>query len=231
MLLDGELGRLTDAQREVLGMMGESIRSLRAITNDILDATRIASGRVELLLQPTNLPALIETLVAGLDSQLAARAQRLTVCAPPDLPLALCDRSRFVQIAANLLSNASKYTPTGGSIDVNLDLADEKGFLQLTVADTGLPIAEDQTSCGQCSSPGRSFRTEDNRLAKAQGDELEFYATRSLVELHGGRFWLESGADGGGIFHATFPIAEPLNVTANEVTTITDTRATCLKGD
>lgn len=225
MLLDGELGRLTDAQREVLGMMSESIQCLKAITHNMRDVTRIAAGRIELLLQPTNLPALVETIVADLEPQLTAKAQRLTLCAPPDLPPALCDKSRVVQITANLLSNASNYTPPGGSINVSLGLAEEEDFLHLTVTDTGLPISEDQTPCGQ------SFRTENIRLAKAKGNDLALYATRSLVELHGGRFWFESGPDSGGIFHVTFPIAEQLTVMAHETATPTNTHTTCLKGE
>jgi signal transduction histidine kinase len=130
-----------------------------------------------------------------------------------------------MRITASLLSNASQYTPSGGSINISLDLADEEGFLQLTVVDTGLPISAERTSCGQ------SFRTESIRLAKAQGSDLELYATRSLVELHGGRFWFESGADRGGIFHVTFPIAEQLTVMTHETTTTTDARTTCLKGE
>ena len=204
MLLDEELGPLTDDQREYLEIVQGSARRLLTISNNLLDATRIEAGWIELVLQPTNLPALVETVAAEFRPCLEAKAQRLTLRAPPGLPLALCDETRAAQIIGNLLSNASKYTPQGGLITVSLAPAEEDGFLEISVADNGIGIpAEDQARLF-C----RFFRAESAYLIEANGAGLGLYITRSLVELHGGRIWFESEPGKGSTFHVTFPIAD-----------------------
>jgi signal transduction histidine kinase len=203
-LLDGDIGPVNDDQREYLRIVQGSVERLLKTTNNLLDVTRIEAGRVELVLQPTDLAALVETVVAEHISQLEARAQRLTLHAPRDLPPALCDEARTAQIIGNLLSNASKYTPQGGLITVSLGLAEEEGFLQLSVTDDGVGIpAEDQPKLFD-----RFFRAKSALLTGVGGAGLGLHITRSLVELHGGRIWFESAPDEGSTFHVTFAIVD-----------------------
>jgi len=203
-LLDGDVGPVNDEQREYLRTVQGSIERLLKTTNNLLDVTRIEAGRVELVLQPTDLAALVETVAAEYISQLEARAQRLKLHALRGLPPALCDEARTVQIIGNLVSNASKYTPQGGLITVSLGLADEEGFLQLSVMDDGVGIpAEDQPKMFN-----RFFRAKSALLTGVGGAGLGLHITRSLVELHGGRIWFESAPDEGSTFHVTFPISE-----------------------
>ena len=111
-----------------------------------------------------------------------------TLHASPDLPSALCDKARAMQVIGNLLSNASKYTPQGGLIVISLAPAEEEGFLQVSVADNGLGVsAKDQAKLFN-----RFFRTESAQLTAANGVGLGLYITRALLELHGGRIWFES---------------------------------------
>jgi signal transduction histidine kinase len=202
-LLDGDVGPVSDEQREYLRIVQGSVERLLKTTNNLLDVTRIEAGRVELVLQPTDLAALVETVAAEFISQLEARAQRLMLHAPPDLPPALCDEARTAQIIGNLLSNASKYTAQGGLIAVSLGLAEAEGFLQLSVMDDGVGIpAEDQPKLFD-----RFFRAKSAILTGVGGAGLGLHITRSLVELHGGRIWFESAPDKGSTFHVTFPIA------------------------
>jgi signal transduction histidine kinase len=204
MFLDGDFGPLTDRQRERLVVVDRNVRRLLKITNSLLDVTRIEAERVELILRPADLFALVETVVAEYRSQLEAKTQRLTLRAHSDLPPALCDETRAVQIIGNLLSNASKYTPDGGLIDVSLTLAEEEGFLEISVVDNGVGIsAEDQEKLFE-----RFFRAESAALTQAGGAGLGLYITRSLVEMHGGRIWFESALGKGSAFHVTFPIAD-----------------------
>jgi len=203
-LLDKEFGPLTDDQRESLEIVQGGARRLLTITDNLLDVTRIEAGRIELVLQPTDLPALVETVAAELGPQLETKAQCLTLRAPPGLPLALCDETRAAQIIGNLLSNASKYTPQGGLITISLVPAEEEGFLQVSVADTGVGIsAEDQAKLFS-----RFFRAGSASLTGASGVGLGLYITRSLVELHGGCIWFESEPDKGSTFYVTFPTAD-----------------------
>ena len=203
-LLDKEFGPLTDDQRESLEIVQRGARRLLTITDNLLDVTRIEAGRIELVLLPTDLPALVETVAAELGPQLGAKAQRLTLRAPPGLPPALCDEMRAAQIIGNLLSNASKYTPHGGLITASLAPAEEEGFLQVSVADNGVGISAEE----RAKLFNRFFRAESAHLTGASGAGLGLHITRSLVELHGGRIWFESEPGKGSTFFVTFPIAD-----------------------
>jgi PAS domain S-box-containing protein len=203
-LLDEELGPLTGNQREYLGTVQRSAQRLLGLTNNLLDAARIDAGRIEVVLQPADLVALLETVAAECEPQLKAKAQRLTLHTRPDLPSVLCDRARAAQIIGNLLNNAVKYTPEGGLISARLALAEEQGFLQVSVMDNGVGIpAEDQPRLFD-----RFFRAKTALLTEANGAGLGLHITRSLVELHGGRIWFESVPHKGSTFHVTFPLAD-----------------------
>ncbi len=203
-LLDEEFDPLSGDQRKALEIVQQSARRLLTTTDNLLDVTRIEAGRVELVLQPTDLSALVETVAAEFRPQLEAKAQRLTLRAPPGLPPALCDETRAAQIIGNLLSNASKYTPHGGLITASLAPAEEEGFLQVSVADNGVGISAEE----RAKLFNRFFRAESAHLTGASGAGLGLHITRSLVELHGGRIWFESEPGQGSTFYVTLPIAD-----------------------
>jgi signal transduction histidine kinase len=206
MLLGNEFGPLTDEQQRSLGMVNEATHRLQSLSDRLLDLTRIESERVELVLQPVDLSDLIETLAAEFHPQLDASDQRLVLHISPTLPLALCDVVRTRQIISNILSNASKYTSQGGVITVSLQLAEEEGFLELSVADNGVGIPpEDQP---ELFTP--FFRAKSATMSGSKGVGLGLYITRSLVEQHGGRIWFESELDTGSTFHVTFPLVTGL---------------------
>ncbi|MBN1979763.1 MAG: hypothetical protein JW918_20400 [Anaerolineae bacterium] len=211
MLLGEEFGPLTAEQRRPLDLVSESAHRLQNLTDELLDVNRIEAERVELILQPVDLSALVETMVAEFRSQLDAKGQQSVLHISPGLPFALCDEVRAGQIIGNLLSNASKYTPAGGIVTVNLALAEEEGFLELSVMDNGVGILPDDQS--EVFTP--FFRTKSATMTESKGVGLGLYITRSLVEQHGGRIWFESELDAGSTFHVTFPLAgEPAKTSA-----------------
>lgn len=203
-LLDEETGPLNHDQYEYLKIVQRGGRRLLALTNNLLDTARIETGRIELVLQPMDLVALLEAVAAEHISQLETKGQRFALYAPPGMPAALCDETRAMQIIGNLLSNASKYTGHGGLITVGLALAEEEGFLQVSVADDGVGIPiDDQPKLFE-----RFFRAKSAVEVGASGAGLGLHITRSLVELHGGRIWFESEPGEGSTFYVTFPIAD-----------------------
>ncbi len=204
MLLDEEFGKLGQEQREPLETVRDSAQRLLEIVNNLLDVTRIETGRIELILQPADLAALVESVADEYAPQLRARGQRLTLRAAPGLPLALCDRGRAAQIIGNLLSNAIKYTPHDGLLTISVSLAQEPGHLQVSVTDNGVGIAP----ADQPKLFNRFFRAGSAQVTGASGAGLGLHITRALVELHGGRIWFESLLDHGSTFHVTFPIAD-----------------------
>jgi signal transduction histidine kinase len=176
---------------------------LEALAAQLLDVNRIEAERVDLVLQPTDLAALVEDVVAEFRPQLEQKSQTAAVNISPTLPSALIDETRAAQIITNLLSNAHVYTPQGGHVAVSVSPAEADGFLRVSVADDGGGIAaEDQEKLFT-----RFFRAESALQSRAGGAGLGLHITKSLVELHGGQIWLESELGKGSTFHVTFPMA------------------------
>ncbi|MHB8767323.1 MAG: sensor histidine kinase, partial [Deferrisomatales bacterium] len=118
LLLDGDAGPLTDEQRDFLEVVHRNARRLTALIEDLLDVSRIEAGRVELRLAPADLGALARGVAESLGPALDAKGQTLALDLPPDLPSAVADADRLTQVLTNLVSNAHKYTPEGGSVRV-----------------------------------------------------------------------------------------------------------------
>lgn len=203
MLLDEVYGTINDEQKEALDIVQRSATRLIGIIKNLLDVTRIEAGRIELALRPTDLPKLIDAVVAEFHPQIEFRQQELLFAIQPNLPFALCDHTRTVQIVGNLLSNAIKYTPNRGSIEITSQLADAEGFIQFSITDSGVGISEED----QKMLFERFFRAESANVTGENGTGLGLYITRALVELHGGQIWAESDLWRGSAFHVTFPIA------------------------
>jgi signal transduction histidine kinase len=203
MLIDEDVGPLTESQREYLAIVQDGGQRLLHITSSLLDVTRIEAGRVNLVLQPTDLSALARSVAAEYRRLLESKALRLVFESAPELPLALCDPTRAAQIIGNLVSNAIKYTPQGGNLHIAVALTSEEGFLQVSVADDGVGIARDDHD----KLFRRFFRAANAATMGASGAGLGLYITRSLVELHGGRIWFESQLGEGSTFYVTFPVA------------------------
>ena len=208
MLLDGDLGQLTEQQRESLEIIERSAGRLMGITRNLLDLTRIEAGKILLVLRAVDLGALVRAVVEEYEPELAERDHRVSIEQARGLPRALCDEARAAQIVGNLLSNAAKYALPGGAVRVRLDRDEREGFLRVSVADEGPGISpEDQERLFT-----RFFRGESARQSGAPGTGLGLHITRSLVELHGGRIWLESRPGAGSTFYSTFPIVSLLGV-------------------
>jgi signal transduction histidine kinase len=203
MLLDEDFGAFTDEQRKRLEVVARSAARLQSLTAQLLDVNRLEAERVELVLQPTDLAALVENLVAEFKPQLERKSQSLALNISPALPSALIDETRAAQVIVNLLSNAHLYTPHGGHLAVTLSPAEAEGFLRVSVGDDGVGIApEDQERLFT-----RFFRARSATQTQAGGAGLGLHIARSLVELHGGEIWFESEPGQGSTFHVTFLVA------------------------
>ena len=155
-------------------------------------------------MRPTDLAALIASTIAEHAAEFAEKELEVTLNLPAGLPEALCDITRARQILNHLLNNAIKFTRSGGSIAVCLGRDAEEGYLLLTVADSGIgiPTAE------QDKVFERFYRASNVTYIGAAGAGIGLHIARALIELHGGRIWLESDIDRGATFYVTFPIAD-----------------------
>ena len=204
LLAQGVVGELNNRQLQSLGIIRDGAERLLQITANLLDMTRIESGRLELVLHVLDLGELVASIVEEQRPLFEQANLDLSLSIEPALPLALLDELRATQIVVNLLSNARKYTPGGGTVQVALGCSADLSELRLAVSDTGVGIApEDQPEIGTWL-----FRAKSAKEISAKGVGLGLYITRSLVELHGGRFWFESTPGAGSVFHVTFLAAD-----------------------
>jgi len=204
LLLEGTYGSVVPEQKEPIELVHANAERLVRIVNDLLDATRLELGHLELLLRPIDLSEIVRGVIAGCALQLRERDQRVEYQATPHLPRVICDGARTAQIVTNLLANAIKYGPPSASITIAARPAAEEGFVQLSVADQGMGIAP--------ADRERIFR----RFERGQNAErwgmpgtgLGLFISRALAELQGGRIWLESTLGRGSTFFVTFPVAD-----------------------
>jgi signal transduction histidine kinase/DNA-binding response OmpR family regulator len=206
-LEDRTFGELNARQEKYVSNVLESGKHLLQLINDILDLSKIEAGRLDLEPTPFNLAPCIRDVVTIVTSLAAKKHIALDIKVDPELPVLIADESKLKQILYNLLSNAIKFTPDGGDITISARPSALEGGRQavrIAVTDTGIGIKpEDQQRVFD------EFEQVDSSHGRQQqGTGLGLALTRRLVELHGGRIWIESeGIEGKG---STFLFELPL---------------------
>ncbi len=199
-MLEGLTGELGEKQRYYLTRVKHNTERLTRMIGDLLDLSRIEAGRVELKLAPVPMLDLVADVVESF--QTIAREKSLTVQASSQnsLPKIEGDRDKLHQVLTNLIQNAVKFTPKGGKVWLETRVRDD-GLVECCVADTGCGIPLDEID----KVFDKFFRGE-SVPADARGAGLGLAITKTLVELHGGRIWVESTPGEGSRFFFTLPI-------------------------
>jgi two-component system sensor histidine kinase VicK len=171
---------------------------LTSLINDLLDASRVESGRLALRPQPTRLDTLVERAIRV--SRSSHDSEHRIELHVPDMPAqVLGDPYRLEQVVANLLENAIKYSPNGGTIRVSLE--NRGDVVLLSVSDPGIGIPKDQ----QEHLFERYFRARNVSTHSYGGLGLGLYICRDIVERHHGRIWVESEVGRGSTFYVALP--------------------------
>jgi signal transduction histidine kinase len=210
LLAQGAVGPVNPSQANFLGTIRTNADRLATLVSDLNDVSRIETGRMRLEFSQCSLSAALEEVLESLHALMEAKEQTVTVDVSPHLPPVWADRDRLVQILTNLVSNAHKYTPAGGSMQIAAERSsnrwDESGaadVLHVSIQDSGLGISpQDQKSIFQ-----KFFRAEDRSVRDLPGTGLGLHITRNLIELQGGRIWFETELRKGSTFHFTLPVA------------------------
>lgn len=199
-MLDGLTGALSDRQSYYLGRVKYNVERLTRMINDLLDLSRIEAGRVELTLAPLAIAELVPEVVESL--QPLGQAKSISIQhGHQGGPVKISgDRDKLHQILTNLIQNAVKFTAPGGQVRVETKMIPE-GFVQFCVADTGPGIPPHE----QAKIFERFYRGEAIQVEQ-RGAGLGLAITKSLVELHGGKIWVESAPGQGSRFYFTMPI-------------------------
>jgi signal transduction histidine kinase len=178
----------------------DALRLNRMIT-EMLDLDRIEAGRMTLNIGPVDLNGIIGDAV----ERAKASSPKHTIICRPDasVPAVRGDADRLLQVVSNLLSNAVKYSPGGGEVLVTSQVQD--GMARVDVRDHGLGIPAEFVK----KLFGRYERFEDKNKAKIIGTGLGLAITRQIVEMHGGKIWVDSTVGTGSEFHFTVPVETP----------------------
>jgi signal transduction histidine kinase len=211
LLASGAVGQITEMQTNFLSTIKSNVERMSTLVSDLNDNSKIEAGRLGLVFKATHAADLVDEVIRTFKRQLEDKKQTLELTIPPNLPAMWADRIRVGQVLTNLVSNAFKYTPESGAIQVGVaesanhwDPDGAPKVIHLWVKDSGIGMTpEDQQKIFQ-----KFFRSDDPKARESPGTGLGLNITKSLVEMQGGKIWFESEYRQGTTFHFTVPVAE-----------------------
>ena len=192
-------GEINDKQADYLDEILASSRDLLSLIDDVLDLSKVEAGQIELEVAPFSLPSTLERGVVIVRERATKGGVRISLASDPAIDTVVGDERRVRQVVLNLLSNAVKFTPAGGAVDVTA--ARLNGEVRVSIADTGPGIApEDQARIFE------EFQQATAGKEQREGTGLGLALSKRLVELHGGRIWVDSELGKGSTFVFTLPM-------------------------
>jgi signal transduction histidine kinase len=199
LILDNIYGDTPDKMRTVLQRIESNGRHLLGLINDVLDLSKIEAGQLILTLADYSLKAVVETVYTAVEPLAKEKRLAFKVEVASDLPPGRGDERRLTQVLLNLVGNAIKFTDNG---EVAIKAANANGSFEVTVRDTGPGISTaDQAKLFQ------EFQQADNSITKKKGGTgLGLAISKRIIEMHGGRIWVESVVGRGSTFSFTLPL-------------------------
>jgi len=203
MMLDGDLGPITEEQRDYIEKTYQSNERMITLINDLLNVTRIEEGRY--LYRPvlTDIESLVQFVINTLRDQIKKKEIKFEYKKPKKkLPKVMLDVEKMKLAIQNLLDNAIRYTRPEGRVTVSLRYV--KKEIELSVKDTGIGIPKDQ----QERVFIKFFRGANAIRLETEGSGLGLFIVKNIIEAHGGKIWFESEENVGTTFHFTIPVKE-----------------------
>ncbi len=206
-MLDGLTGPLNEKQVRYLARIKSNSDRLSRLINDLLDLSRIESGRIEV--RPTMLPlaALAEEVTEQLKPLAAEKLIQIELPSPDRQLTVWADRDKVTQVLMNLIGNAVKFTPQAGKVTVTVEKNDDD-YVQISVADTGPGISPEERN--KLFSKFYQIAAIDKQ--KPRGSGLGLAISKALVEMQGGKIWVESEIGEGTTFYFTLPAQQPFEL-------------------
>jgi PAS domain S-box-containing protein len=201
LMLDGVPGAVNKEQQQCLSDVLDSSRHLLSLINEVLDLSKIESGRTELKQEALLLKEVVTSLARSMMPILRPRKQSLDVDIEEGLSPLYADKGKLVQVLRNLVANSSNFTPDGGKLKIKA--TSEDGWCQVSVIDNGAGIkAEDKERIFE------PFCQLDYNLVRGKGGTgLGLAVVRQIIEKHGGQVWVEGDYGQGSQFTFTLPLA------------------------
>lgn len=200
MILQGKVPE-AEKQDHFMKLAYEQSQRLRNLLDSLLDISRIESGRLELEMRAQDIGRVVHRVADTMEFEALKKKQDLEVVIPNELPQVLVDEDRLIQVVMNLISNAVKFTPKGGQIQIRAWQSEEQLIVEVIDNGVGIP-AESIPELFQ-----RFYQVDSSATREAGGSGLGLYITKQIVEAHGGRIWVESRLGKGSKFSFSLPLA------------------------
>ena len=206
-MLDRLIGDLNAKQVGYLTRIKSNSDRLARLINDLLDLSTIEAGKIDL--RPVNIPlvTLVKDAAESLRPVAAEKLINLTVMSADPGVIAWADRDKVIQVLMNLIGNALKFTPTRGEVTVAFT-KNSAAWMQISVTDTGPGIPAEEVN----KVFARFYQIGQAGTQKTQGTGLGLAISKALVEMHGGKIWVESEAGKGSTFSFTLPAEQPFQL-------------------
>ena len=201
MLLGKNSGEVSKIQGEFLSIIDRNLKRLTILINDLLDLSKLEAGRMKINPLPSSIEKTIDESIQSLKIWARTKSINLQKKIPAGIREIYFDPNRIIQVLNNLLSNAIKFTPNGGEIAVEVEMDKEKSELIVTVQDSGVGIPpEDLDKVFE-----KFYQVEDSASSGTGGTGIGLAIVKQIVELHGGKVWVESQKGKGTRFSFTLP--------------------------
>jgi signal transduction histidine kinase len=199
LLQEGIYGAMPEKSLPILTRIRSNGKHLLGLINTVLDISKIEAGQFKLNLTEYALGSMVETVMSATESLAATKKLAFKTEVAEGLPIGLGDEQRLTQVLLNLVGNAIKFTDAG---EVRITVGAANGQFSLSVSDTGPGIPAEE-----CEHIFEKFRQLDSSNTRAKGGTgLGLAIAREIVEMHGGRLWVESTLGRGSKFHMELPV-------------------------
>ena len=203
MILDGDLGKISEEQREFLLKTYKSNERMIRLINDLLNVTRIEEGRFLYNIKSQNIMKMAQEVVISCKAM--AKRKKIELGFKKinnEIPEAKVDIEKMSVVIQNLVDNAIHYTKPGGKVNVSIEYLKDQNNILILVADTGIGIPKNQ----QKRIFKRFFRGVSATKMETVGTGLGLFIAKNIVESHGGKIWFESAENKGTTFYFTIPV-------------------------
>jgi signal transduction histidine kinase len=199
LILDNIYGDVPEKIREVLERLEQNGRHLLGLINDVLDLSKIEAGQLTLALNEYSMEEVVQTVFTSVEALAAEKKLKLKARVPQGLSVARGDEQRISQVLLNLLGNAIKFTDEG-EVRVEVTDSDERFLVSVTDTGPGIPEADQKTIFEEFQ------QADDSNTREKGGSGLGLSISKKIVEMHGGRIWVESDVGKGSTFRFTLPV-------------------------
>lgn len=206
LMLDGVPGPLNEEQKQCVEDVLSGGRNLLDLVTEVLDISKIESGKIELHLKYLDLSVVMKSIRKAVSPILKRRKQRLNVVIKKGFPHIYADGSRLKQVLLNLVINAARFSPDGGKIRIAVVM--KGNWCQVSVIDNGIGISEED----QKRIFESFFHLDTPFINGAKGTGLGLVVVKQIVEKHGGEVWVESEYGKGSAFSFTIPVEPSLPI-------------------